>query len=333
MEKLFLDVAQNPAELTDFVTNTWRPEAFDKKTGKPVVNGILKANAMIGRDQWENIDQAVVKMARIRMNAWADVESRGLVSGTSLAEWLSSWNVSSEMTTAEVNMDFETQTGEDRTDRKRYSVPIPIISKTFSYGRREIITAERFGADLETNEAEEATAAVVDMLETILIDGYTSVKLEGNSIPGYRTLTARTTGSATGDFGTLSNIHPTFLAMIKAAGSNRYHGPFDFYLHTDQYTEMLEIYSDGTGDSALDRVLRIPKVNSVKINDKCTAGELIGVQLESNVVDIRQAMALEVRRWENRDGSRAWFKVMVAAAPRLKTDYNGKSGIIHYTGA
>lgn len=323
----------NPQAINEFVSNTWRP-AFFGKDGRPY--GADKrpvANAMLGREQWENIDQAVIKMARLRLNAWQDVISAGAVTTTTLAEWLSTWKVSSEMEEADVTMDFETQTSEDRTERKHYSVPLPIISKSFSYGRREILTAERFGANLETNEAEEAAQSVAEKLEEILIDGNSNIVLEGNSIDGYTSITGRYSDTAEGDFGTIDNIYPTFTGLVKTLGDRRFRGPFMVYMHSTQFTEMLDIYSDGTGDSALDRVLRIPQIAGIKINDQITAGEIVAVQLTKDVVDIRKALALETRRWEKADGSRVWFKVMVAAVPRIKINFNGYTGIAHLTGA
>lgn len=334
------NVLTTQQEIEDFVTNSYRPHKFDQY-GRPydrdgnllVSNEQLRSNAYLSREEWESLDVQVIAMARQQLNAWADVEARGLTTPGSLAEWSSKWRVSSERREADVTMDFETQTEEDRTEKKTYSVPIPIISAKFSIGRRELLTARAHGTPIETDESEEASSAVTEKAENILIGGNTSIVVQGSSIPGYTTLSARYSGSAEGDFGTIDNIYPTFTGVLTTMHNRRYHGPFDVYVNATQYGEMLARYSDGTGQSALQRVEELPDIRSVKVNDLITDGEIVGVQLARRVVDIREAMALQTRQWRHPSGDRLFFVVVMAAAPRLKTDYQGYTGIFHLSGA
>ena len=315
-------------EINGFVTNSWRPLV---KGNEVVVPEGIRANAFLNREEWERLDSSVISRARQRLNAWQDVVSAGLVSRTTLAEEYSKWRVASERIAAEVNMDFRTQRGEDRTDRKTYGVPVPIVSAQFSIGRRELLVARSAGSDIETFEAEEAGVAVAEKLEDMLINGETSIVVQGSDIPGYTTLTARYEGTAEGDFGTISNIYPTFIEAITQMASDRYYGPFGVYIANTQYFEMQEYYADGTGQTPLQRVEGMPQISFVKPNDLMTAGEFVMVQLTREVVDIREAMAMENRRWVSPDESRIHFVVMAAAVPRVKTDYAGESGIAHYS--
>lgn len=314
-------------EINDFVTNSWRPLVKDDKV---IVPDGIRANAFLNREEWERLDSAVIARARQRLNAWQDVMSAGLVSRTTLAEEYSKWRVASERIAAEVSMDFRTQLGEDRTDKKTYGVPVPIVSAAFSIGRRELLVARAAGSDIESFEAEEAGAAVAEKMEDMLINGETSIVVQSNSIPGYTTLTARYQGTADGDFGTISNIYSTFVAAVTQMASYRYYGPFGVYIANTQYFEMQEYYSDGTGQTPLQRVEAMPQISFVKPNDLMTAGEFVMVQLTREVVDIREAMPMENRRWVSPDESRIHFVVMAAAVPRVKTDYAGQAGVAHY---
>lgn len=325
-----VQVLRTQQEINDFVTNSWRPLV---KNGKVIVPDGIRANAFLNQEEWERLDKAIIARARQRLNAWQDVVSAGLVSRTTLAEEYSKWRVASERIAAEVTMDFRTQRGEDRTDKKTYGVPVPIVSAAFSIGRRELLVARAAGSDVETFEAEEAGAAVAEKLEDMLINGETGVVVQGNDIPGYRTLSARETGTADGDFGTISNIYSTFVAALTELAADRYYGPFGVYMANAQYLEMMEYYSDGSGQTPLQRVEGMPQVSFVKPNDLMADGEFVMVQLTREVVDIREAMPLENRRWVSPDESRIHFVVMAAAVPRLKTDYAGASGVLHYTGA
>lgn len=330
-------------DATDFITNSWRPYGFNKN-GHPVdprgnlmVNSrALQSNAFLNREEWEQLDSAVFEMGKLRLNAFQDVVSAGLTKRSSLSVWHSKWRVASERVAADVSMDFRSRLNQDRTDKKTYGVPLPIFSAMYSLGRRELLTARANGQQLETFEAEEAAAAVAEKAEDVLINGETGVVIAGNSIPGYRTLAARDTATAAayggGDFGTISNIYPTFTGMLAALAAKRYYGPFKCYIHNTQYHEMLDVFSDGSGQTALERVLSLPQVQSVEINDlMTTAGDLLMIQMSRNVVDIEMALSLENRRWEAPDGSAMFFVVLMSAVPRLKTDYAGNAGIAHAT--
>lgn len=329
-------IMQDAQSIGEFITNCWRPKYWIKtnnqwlpadRNKRPIVN------ALLNREEWERLDAAIIARAKQKLNVWGDVLAAGLRTGGSLAEWYSSWRVASEVTAANVTMDFETQVDEDRVDKKTYGVPVPLISKAFSIGRRELLTARANGTDIEMVEAMAATDAVTEMAEKILVDGETSIVIQGSSISGLRTLSARHTASASGDFGTLSNVYSTFTALISSMAGYRYWGPFNVYMARVQYFEMLDYYTDGTGDRGLDRVQALPQISKVDYNDLMTAGQFVAVQMTSDVLDIREAMPLQVMRWDHPSGQRAFFVVVYAAVPRLKTDYAGQAGIAHISSA
>jgi len=333
---------QGPGD-ADFITNSWRPYNWNK-SGQPVDTlgrsmvhpRALATNAFLSREEWEVLDKAVYAMGKQRLNAYQDLVDARLTRPSTLAANYSKWRVASERIAADVTMDFRTRLSSDRTDKKTYGVPVPIISSTYSIGRRELLVSRSAGQRVEVFEAEEATAAVIEKAEDILINGNTNVVVSGSSISGYRTLAARDTGTAAayggGDFGTITNIYPTFVGMMSALAAKRFYGPFNCYIHNTQYHEMLEVYSDGSGQTALERVEAIPSINSVKANDLMgTAGELLMVEMNTNVVDLEIAMTLENRRWESPDGSAMFFVVMMSTVPRLKTNYQSNAGIAHAT--
>lgn len=328
---LTVDILRDPGAVEDFVTKSWRPASFDKAGRPHNAQGGLITNAFLNRQEWERLDAVIIPRARQRLGAWGDVVSAGLTVPSTLAEMLTSWRVASERIEANVNMEFRSRQDSDRTDRKTYSVPLPIISTQFSFGRRELLVARANGTPVETTEAEEAAVAVAEKAEDILFNGST-VQVQGSPIYGYENIAGRYGGSATGDFGTLSNIYPTFINLVTVMSGRRFYGPWNVYISPTQYFEMLAYYSDGVDLTALQRVLSIPSIRSVVPNDLVAAGEFVAVQLTSNVVDIKEAMGLQTRRWESPDGSAVHFVVMMAATPRVKTDFAGYSGVAYYTG-
>lgn len=318
-------ITTHGAEAVNFITNSRRP----------VFRGDVAVNSVLDKREWAALDSAVIAMVKLRLNMVADLRSRGLVRTTTLAEMLSQWRVASERTIASANMDGRSQVNLDRTDKKTYGVPVPIIAAEYRIGRRELLASRTLGADLDTFEAGEAAQAVAEKAESILVNGDSAIVVNGTTIYGYTSVSARDTATAAayggGDFGTITNIAPTFLGMISALSAKRYHGPFVAYVYPTQYIQMLATYTDGSGQSALQRCLAIPQIAEIKPADYLDAGETVLVQMTPNVVDLVIGMDVENRQWETPDGMELAFKVMMAMAPRIKTDYAGYTGIAHAT--
>jgi hypothetical protein len=160
------------------------------------------------------------------------------------------------------------------------------------------------------------------------------MKVNANPIYGYTTHPNRNTVAAAGDFGTISNIWPTVNSMVAAAEADHYYGPYGLYVAGDQYAEMRNIYSDGSGQSAMQRCLdSIPQLRFIKPADVLTSGTLVLVTLVRDVVDLALAQDIVPIEWETKGGLVQNFIVMCAMVPRVKADADGHSGIVHATGA
>lgn len=327
-----LQIIHTANEQIRFISRTKRPRfRINSRPNQPAINSILL------KREWQTLDAAIVSSYRIRLNGIADLRAAGLVSNTTLAEMSSMWRVGSERHRPNVTMDGRTRVDRDRTDRKTYSVPLPIIATEYEIGMRELLSSRAAGADIDTYEAQEAAQAVAEEEERILFDGNSNIVVGGEKVYGYTNHPDRNSDTASnfggGDFGTEHNGYKTILGAIKSMNANRYYGPFMVYMHNTQYNELLTYHTDGTGDTELERILRLPQITNVKVNDLITAGEVVMVQMDSNVVDLRVAMGLENREWDAPDGSATFYKVMVAEVPRLKPDYRGELGVCHITSA
>ncbi len=315
----------------ELISNTYRPRfRANARPNEPAINSILL------RREWEGLDTAVVESYRIRLNAVADVMAAGLTSNTTLAEMLNSWRVSSERGRPDVTMDGRSRVDRDRTDRKTFSVPIPIISTQYEFNMRELMAARAVGADLETAEAVEAGQAIAEEQERILFDGNDDVVVQGARIYGFTNHPDRLTDTATnfggGDFGTENNGFDSIVGAVAEMADDRYFGPFNVYIANTQYHELLEYQTDGSGDIQIERILRLPQISSIKPSDMMDDGELVMVQMARQVLDLRVALSLQNRQWDHPDGSAVFMKAMLSQVPRLKPDYRGNLGICHMTG-
>jgi hypothetical protein len=63
-----------------------------------------------------------------------------------------------------------------------------------------------------------------------------------------------------------------------------------------------------------------------------TAGSAVLVQMTRDVVDLAVGVDVSTVQWETRGGFTQHFKIFTAIAPRVKSDFDGKSGICVLTG-
>lgn len=304
-------------------------------------NGLI-VNSTLRKDEWEMLDRAVIKAARYPLKGVADLQSMGLVKPiNSLGVLVSQWNTLSAVTPAKVGM-VVTETGQrDLTDATLAGVPIPVVWKEFSVESRMLEASRLGGEPLDTTNAIEASRVVSEKLEDMLFNGSTVV-MNGNALYGYRTHPSRNTGTASalggGDFGTIANIVPTFAGAIAALEADRHYGPYVAYVSEAQYNQMANVfYDDGSAQTPLERVLRlggglISAVKSIP-SDVLAAENAIVAQMTEDVVDWAQTMDTTMVEWVSGNGMTTHFCVMAVAAPRVKSKYDGKSGILHITGA
>lgn len=322
-----------------------RPLRVNKHTGdvQIVTSRGLHVNSLLRKQEWEELDAAVVRAARFPLRAVEDVRSRGLVQPLGgIGTTVSQWNVSSEMTRAAISMSGRSENDLDRVDFQLAGVPVPIAHKSFVIGSRELDASRRMGDGLDVTTAEEATRVVGESLENMLFNG-ASVTFNQNTIYGYRTHPNRITDTAS-NFGggtwddptqDLDDVVPTVSGMISAANNNRHYGPFVLYLSTDQYNfAALNYFDDGSDTTPLDRIQRFPQIEAVQQIDAemLPDGQAVLVQMSRSVVDWAEAMMIRLVEWTSGDGLTGNFKVMAVATPRVKARYDGKSGVVHATG-
>ena len=297
----------------------------------------LQVNSLLRRDEWQELDNAVVTAARQRLNGVADLQRLGLIRQLGgIGTLVSQWNQASEVGEAAVNMTGQAAQDRGRVDYKLAGVPVPIIFKDYVIPIRQLEASRRLGNAIDTSHAFSASRVVAEALESMLFLGNT-VTLNGNQIYGYTNHPQRNTDTAAnyggGDFGTIGNIVSTILGMVAAANAAQYYGPFGLYFANAQYVEMLETYTDGSGQTALQRALSLPMIEFIKPSDFLTATHGVMVQMTPDVIDLAVAQDITNLEWTSGDGMTGNFKVMQVAAPRIKSDYNNNSGIVHVTGA
>lgn len=321
-----------------------QPMSINKRTGRVTLHRSedgLRVNSILLGDEWKSLDTAVVMTANQRLRGIQHLKDRGLVKNEgSIGVTLSQWNTASEMTAADVNMSGRTAVTQDRVEFSLAGVPLPVIAKQFVIGERELAASRMAGASLDTSNAEAASNVVAEKLEQILFLGHAGIVFQGSTIYGYTTHPNRNTDTAGnyggGDWGTVGNAEKTIGGMIAALHADNMFGPYVVYASPVQYGQAGMIFNtDGSGDTGVDRITRLPGIEGVYPGEFLTAGEVVVVQMTRNVVDLAYVPGYEMAllEWASGDGFTNYFKVVSIQIPRIKADFGTRSGISHATGA
>lgn len=300
-------------------------------TAVPISNA-----STLRKDEWKQMDEAVIQISRDRLTGVADLEARGLVYniGNGLGTTVLEHENISDMNDAEVDMDAET---EGRNDRVQYDIeylPLPITHKDFRINIRQLEASRTRGAALDTTQIAMATRKVAEKLETFLFQGSgsTAYTFGGGSIYGYETHPSRVTGSITADWDD-SGADPVtdVLAMKQALLDVKKYGPYGIYIPSNFETALDEDYGSYYAKTVRQRILEIGGIEFIKVADYMTADEVIMVQLTQDTVRMVNAMPIAPIQWDVKGGMVKKFKVWCIKVPQIRADQDGNCGVCHYT--
>jgi uncharacterized linocin/CFP29 family protein len=299
----------------------------------------LRTNDTLLKDEWELLDTAVVQVARERLMGVQDLFSRGLdfPVRNPLGVTVVQHQTASDMIAAEVSMDGVTRQAFDRQLFALVNTPLPIIHHDFQLTLRHLMASRDSGQPLDTSMAQVASRLVSERLEEILFNGVTARDLVGfgtntAQIFGYTNRTGRNTvslGTAWDAPETGANILIDVIAMITAAHNDNMFGPYMLYVPKLYWIRLMDDFKAESDKTILQRIKEIPGIIDVRPADKLTANNVVLVQMTSDNVDIAVGFLNTLLEWESQGGMVINFKVMAIAVPRIKLDYDGRSGVVH----
>jgi len=303
--------------------------------GSPVTNDIVtNAPATLRKDDWLMLDAAVIKAAKPRLGAVADLRGSGLqlTIPNGMGKLSLEHETQSDITEATVSMDGIRSSESDRPQFKLENLPLPIIHKDFQFSARQVMASRNGGSPLDTTTAELAGRRVAEEAEKMLLGVSSVTQIGGGFVYGYTNFPSRLTKSLTAP---TSANHPTTVAevldMRKKSTDAGYYGPWALYYSPAWYVAMDEDYSTTVNQTwtLRQRLLQIEGINAVRPADYLTGTTLLLVQQTSDVARVVVGMDITTVQWPSKGGLELNFKVMAIMVPQLRADYNGATGIVH----
>jgi hypothetical protein len=302
------------------------------------------------KEEWLHLDTVVLKAARQRLRAWADLAGSNTFGGfNGMAKMILEHETMSDPGVAQVDMDGLTESKTDAPKFQLEGLPLPLTHSGFWFSRRRLAVSRNSGTPLDTTMAEAAGRRVAEMIEQTTIGTETGVTYGGASthvggygrtskVEGYLTFTDRLQKT---DLTTPTGSNPEatvqdFLEARDQLYDARYYGPYMVYHSTDWDQYLDNDYARLGGNNAnmtlRDRLRRIEGIVDVRRLDFLTDDDnpftFIFVQMTSDVARAVVGLDMTTVQWESVGGMRLDFKVMTISVPQLRSDFEGRTGIL-----
>lgn len=333
---------------------TGRSEPVYKKrlVSELVANGMYSPvfNATsLRKQEWVQLDTVVLKAARARLRAWADLAGSNTYGGfNGMSRTVLEHEAMSDPGEAVVDMDGLT---DGRSDRPRFDLqglPLPITHSDFWFSSRQLAVSRNTGTPLDSTMAEAAGRRVAEMIEKTTIGTITGMRgtltnsllSSTPQVYGYTNFPGRivkndlTVPNGTNAASTIADV----LEMRDMLSNVNRFGPFMLY-HSRDWDAYLDNDYILTGGNVATQTLRerlraIEGIQDVRRLDFLTdTFTLLMVQMTSDVARAVVGMDLTTVQWESSGGMRLNFKVMAIHVPQMRSDFNGSTGILHATTA
>jgi len=302
--------------------------------GKPEYKTIVtNAPATLRKDDWIQLDTAVIKAAKPRLRVVADLRAAGLeyVIPNGMGKTVLEHEAVSDIAPATISMDGIRQGDSDRPLFDLRSLPLPIVHKDFQYSARQVMASRNGGSPLDTTSAELAARRVAEEIEKLTLGEVAQYQFGGGFVYGMKTFPSTLTKSLTAP--TTTNQATTVLEvldMVQQSMDNGYYGPFNLYYSPSWGPYMGGDYSNSKGDNTLrERLEKIEQINMVKQADYLTGDTLMLVQMTSDVARMVVGMDITTVQWESHGGMQLNFKVMAIIVPQLRGDFSDQTGIVY----
>lgn len=215
------------------------------------------------KEEWTYLDTVVLRAARYRLRAWADLSAANSFGGfNAMGKMVLEHETMSDAGDAIVSMDGLTDGRRDFPKFQLEGLPLPITHSDFSMSSRVLAISRISGTPLDTNLGEMAGRRVAESIEKTTIGNNTGVVYGGNStqvggygrtskVYGYTNFTSRLTythlHAPSGASWVASQTLNDVLAMRDQLKANKFFGPYMLYTSNDwdQYLDNDYILTGG----------------------------------------------------------------------------------------
>ena len=299
--------------------------------------------ATLTKEAWLQLDTAILRIARNRLRAVADLRAAGLTfnipngMGTTVLEY----QKMNDTGNAIISMDGLRLGGDFRPIFESAYLPLPFIHSDFQYSARQIATARQSGAPLDTTTGEMAGRRVAEMTERLTLGRLDTYAYGGGTIYGMTNFTSKLTATFTSpdSTGWTPKIHlDEVLAAKQTIQDAKHFGPYVLYYSSawDKYLDN-DFNTSYPNKTLRQRIREIDGISDVRTLDyldtDASTYNCVLLEMDSGTIRLVIGMDITTLEWDDMGGLRKNYKVMCIIIPQLRADMDGNTGILHATAA
>jgi hypothetical protein len=350
--------AAKSSPLTDIVmralqeTGGWSVKAMRapgfRMLQQVIEDGGFRALAPLPEKAQVVLDKAVVEVGLQRLTFVADLLAEGLT--YPLADPMSltqlEWYAQNRVGAAQRTMSPSARGENKMLNLLQHRLPIYLTTDQFEIDIRTLKMSERVGLPIDTALVKSCIRSVNEATEDAAINGATTLDGQalvdaGYSAPGLLNAPNANTYQLTADWTTAGVLGTWGLALTadvqamaaKLAADKKF-GPYNLYLGTNAGIAMQSDYKVNTTDTVQSRLEQMEfggrklRIRFADMMPNASTGvQAVLVQMTSDVVDIVTGQPPTVIPWTSLDGFTIHNLVMTIQIPRVRSDYDGNSGI------
>jgi len=295
----------------------------------------ILTNGTLRRDEWKQLDEAILEISRQRLGGVQDLIDNGLVYtlGNAMGTTVLEYHDVSDAMEADLTMDGVTRSKGDRPKYGTNYLPIPIIHVDYEINSRVLAASRSLGNPLDATSAERAARKVNEKLETMLFTN-TSYTYGGGTVNSYLS-DSNVNGVTLSNYGnwddsstSAAKIIKSVMAMKQASIDAYHYGPWMLYIPTNYETAIdLDYDAQTPGTTIRERILKIANIKGIKVVDTLPADKVLLVQMTSDVVRLVRGMGITNVQWQTEGKFITKYKVLTIQVPQIRSDQDGHSGI------
>ena len=250
----------------------YQPELITNLQARGINSPVFNAVAL-RKEEWIQLDAVVLRAARYRLRAWADLASANSFGGfNGMGKMILEHETMSDPGEAIVDMDGLTEGRTDAPQFQLQGLPLPLTHSDFWYSSRRLAVSRNSSTPLDTTSGETAGRRVAEAIEKTLIGVIPGMSYGGSGTPyssgygygrvsqvyGYGNFPNRNTATfyrpngngRSGSGWVPGDLIKDILAARSQLYADKFYGPFMVY-HSpdwDQYLDNDYIVTAGAGN-------------------------------------------------------------------------------------
>ena len=308
---------------------------FNKRQGAMVAllgNTSLIGNATsLPRDVWGEWDREGVEIQREDMTVFNTLAA-SVSFPIDIGNMIHYFQQISDSGSANVSLDGRSKATTDQQTYDYVGTPLPITDSTFSYGWRQVAAAASKGFQLDPAGRSNAMHKVSRKLESITLDGDSSIVVSGMPLYGLRTHPKRETRATGQALNGATGVQwmADIKATLKLLHDNNFRVPVTLFVNWSDwfYASTTDYSAEYANKTIAQRIREIEGIAEVVPSTSVAASQLIAVVKNRSVLQVLNGMPMTTRAQFRANPEDDYnFVTMAAAALEIKYDKTDQCGV------